>query len=223
MNPVQEGYLRDKRILALIDSRKALDTYQIYALVFKGIKFGLRKTQDRLMKLLKMGHVKRVRPCISAPYIYYINKKPGQLDHIIAVNWIYVWFNHKLRSGDSLTHWSTENGYAGMIRDDAFVGIYNTFTDQYRFWFVELDRSENDFNKKVKNYNKFFAEELYTPYWWALKATFFPKILVVVEDPKRVRHIAKAIEDHNKNSLQFEVKLLEDIRKEIVPVLVKGA
>jgi hypothetical protein len=204
-NQIQRGYCRDKRIVELVEKLKAVDTEQVHAALFRHCQ-GRRKAQERLAKLFKSKHLNRTK---LHQYIYYIGRKPGQIDHLVATNWVYLWLYRQY--GRNLWHWSYEVSY-DFLRCDAFAGIKKL--DENRFIFVELDRSENKFDK-IEKYNRLF-DEIKTKKqscWWKSETRKFPIILVVTESEARMRLIKGLVEKHNVNGLEFQVKLLEEVKK----------
>ncbi|ACV64433.1 hypothetical protein Dtox_3725 [Desulfofarcimen acetoxidans DSM 771] len=211
MNTRQKGYYRDKAILEAIESRKALDTDQITALLFKDLAAGRRKAQERLFKLYKSGRVKRCRVALTEPYCYFTGKKNGRLEHLLALNWVYVWFMAGLKAWEQIHCFSYEANYK-LLQADAFAGIRNTVTGKFKFNFVELDRSQNDFDK-VRKYNRLYQDEGYAGRWWAKLTDRFPTILVTTTSTKRAVHIRQRIENENTAGLEFKLMLLSDIKE----------
>ena len=210
MNLVQKGYCRDKEIIRAIEEHRALDANQITQLFFSNLKYGKRKAQGRLAKMAENKQLKRCRYALNEPYVYYMDKKSGQLDHLVATNWVYVWLTGKLQTWETLYHWSYEVDL-GIIRPDAFCGVKNTITGAISWWFVELDRSENKFDK-VSKYNKYYSERLYQGQWWAKQTKAFPRILVVTDSASRYKTIKELVEEDNTHGLRFDVMMLDSIR-----------
>jgi hypothetical protein len=203
MNQIQQGYYRDKRILEWVEKLKAMDTEQVHSALFRNCR-GRRKAQERLSKLVKERQLSRIK---LHQYIYYSGRKPAQVDHLIATNWVYLWLYRQY--GRNLWHWSYEVAY-DFLRCDAFAGIKKL--DENRFIFVELDRSENKFDK-VQKYNRLYAERTKHSLWWAKETRRFPIIMVVTESESRLRMIKGMVEKHNVNGLEFDVRLLEEVKR----------
>lgn len=214
MNTRQKGSRRDKEILLEIERRQALNTDQIAALFFSGISHGHRKARERLLKLYKGRRVKRCRVALTEPYAYYIDRKHGRLEHLLALNWVYVWFTSGLKPWEQVHCFSYESNF-GLLQADAFVAIKNNVTGHFKFCLVELDRSANDFDK-VRKYNQLYQSEDYAGQWWAELADRFPPVLVVTTSPRRAAHIRERIEKENTNGLEFKVCLLEEISSPIL-------
>ncbi|HBC95084.1 MAG TPA: hypothetical protein DCZ10_19880 [Pelotomaculum sp.] len=81
-----------------IERRRALNTDQVRALFFKELKSGRTKAQEKLLKLSQRGRVKRCRIALTEPYCYYIGPRHGRLEHLLDLNWVYVWFMAGLKT-----------------------------------------------------------------------------------------------------------------------------
>ncbi|NPV45240.1 MAG: hypothetical protein HPY70_14900 [Firmicutes bacterium] len=213
MNKVQRGYYRDKEIVREIEARGALNTEQIACLLFSG-SAALTKCQQRMKKLHDAKRVKRTKIDGTGSYCYFTGKKPGQLEHLISTNWVYIWLIKKLKSWESLWYWQYEMVY-DILRCDAFAGIRNNFTQEAKFYFIELDRSNNTWDKTVK-YNQLYETEKYAGSSWVEHTKVFPIVLCVTENKNRLAVIEQSVRDENKYGLRFEVRLLEDLIKEVV-------
>ena len=214
MNTRRKGCYRDKAILEAIEDRKALDTDQITALLFKDIAQARRKAQERLLKLYKGGRVKRCRTALTEPYCYYTDRKHGRLEHLLALNWVYVWLINGLKAWEQIHCFSYEVNYK-ILQSDAFVGIRNTVTGKFKFYFVELDRSSNDFDK-VSKYNQLYRDGGHGGQWWVKLSERFPGVLVVTTTVKRAAHIGQRIKNENTAGLEFKVMLLSEIKEGLI-------
>lgn len=219
MNKVRLGYHRDKRIVRELEEHKVLNTYQIALLIFEG-KSALRKAQQRLKKLVQDRKIKRIRLALDEPYIYYLQSATGRFKHLLAVNWVYVWVIKNLCSWQQLWCWEYEPNYKG-IRPDAFYGIRNVATGEIKFYFVELDRSHNLWDKTIK-YNTFYQSGNYAELSWAKQAKVFPTILVITTDLGRLKTIQKSVEKENRHKLHFQVMLLDDVVNPLVSMLFEN-
>lgn len=206
----QKGSLRDRQILETVERCQVLNTEQITALIFKGISHGHKKAQARLLKLYKGKRIKRLRYTLTEPYCYYLGRKHGRLEHLLELNWVYVWLVNGLRSWERLEHFYYEYPLK-ILQPDALAGIKNTVTGKTKFTFVELDRSDNDFDK-VEKYNRWYESDGYTSQWWADLTDRFPDILVVTTTARRRARIQERIERENTNGLEFKALLLDEIK-----------
>lgn len=213
MNKVQQGYYRDKKIVREIEARGSLNTEQITAMFFRG-SAGLKKCQQRMKKLYDAKRVKRTKINASGSYCYYIGKRSGRLEHLISTNWVYIWLTKQMKSWESLWYWQYEMAY-DILRCDAFTGIKNSFTGEVKFYFVELDRSNNTWDK-TRKYNQLYETEKYSDSFWVQHAKVFPVILCVTEDKNRLNLIEQSVMEENKHNLRFEVRLLDDLVSEVI-------
>lgn len=209
-NQRARGYYRDKAILEAIDARICLDTLQVMSLYFN-FPQGRRKAQERLLKLYQRKKVSRERTPDGYAYYY---QRPGPLMHTIGVNWVRIWFEKCLKSWEQLTHWNYEQDY-GLLRADGFAAIKNTVTGKHSFHFVEFDRATTPFDK-VEKYCKLYDTEGYRGRWWVNYTDRFPKVLVVTTSPGRMENIKHLIKENNSARIQFDVRLLNDIKKEVL-------
>lgn len=202
-NTHKKGYYRDRSIINAIKHHKVLDTEQIRLLLFSKQKSGLRIAQRRLKKLVDTKKINRARDSIDCQYEYFIGKRPSQNEHILMVNWVYIWILYNLRSWEKLERFDFEQDY-GILRSDAFVFIKNKFTDKNKFLFIEVDMSDNPFDK-VEKYNRLYEEERYSGWWWVKLTDRFPKILIFTN--RKLEIVG------NKNNLEFEIHDLESIKE----------
>ncbi|KJR97933.1 MAG: hypothetical protein VR68_11510 [Peptococcaceae bacterium BRH_c4a] len=214
MSPNQEkGLHRDKEICLLTERLQALDTEQVRVLLFSNQRYGRRKAQERLKALHDRGRLNRWRPAPESPYIYFSGKKHGRLEHLIALNWVYVWMVKSVKSWEEIYRWDYEQDY-GVLQCDAFCVVRNTVTGKLRFWFIELDQAEsrNHFDK-AKKYCDLYNSEGYAGWWWAELTERFPGILTVTTTPSREKIIRGQIEKDNREGLEFEIYLLESLKE----------
>lgn len=204
---------RDKRILQAIEEYAALTTEQVQVLYFHNMQYGQRKAQERLLKMHRAGKINRSR-FAESPYHYYVGERPGMIKHLLATNWTRIWLQNTLPSWERLHSWSYEQDYR-VLRCDGFAAIKNSMTGKFRFVFVELDRGTNAFDKVIK-YNKLYESDKFSHWWWVSLTERFPAILVVTVSETRKRLIESEIEGHNSAGLEFEVRLLDDLREEVM-------
>ncbi|MEW8957832.1 MAG: replication-relaxation family protein [Moorella sp. (in: firmicutes)] len=213
MNNVQKSCYRDNRIVGLVEYCRALNTEQITALIFRDMKAGQRKAQQRLKRLYETKRLKRCRLAPDAPYCYYLDKRNGRIEHLIALNWVYTWLMVTMPSWETPLCWQYEQDYK-ILQTDAFFGARNHVTNKARFLFVELDRDNNPWDKIAK-YNRLYETEGYRGSWWVEYTDKFPAVLCVTESENRMARIKALIEKENVNGLRFEVKLLDSLIKEV--------
>lgn len=209
MNVVAKSSLRDRRILKYLDVLGALTTEQVRFLCFRELKTGERKAQQRLKKLYDLGLVKRLRPSLDSPLVHWTEERPSQLEHVLARNWVYCYLVGKCASWEKVESWNVEEDY-GVLRCDALARIKNYATGKNRFLFVEVDLSENRFDK-VQKYTLLCREGIDS--WWADEAEAFPPVLLVTESSSRLEQIRKCVRQENPLGIRFEVKLLSELRR----------
>lgn len=212
-----KGFCRDNAILAALKEWQVLDSEQLKLLFFKSVS--LRMAQKRLSRLTVLHKVHRQRDYMCQPYYYYLERKPGQINHRLGVNWIRMWLQQSTNSwGDTLYLWQYEPNY-NTVRPDGFVGMKNTFTGKTRFCFIERECDTNPFIK-VKLYNDLYASGSCGGTWWAKQSDRFPAIVVVVESAARMDAVKKLIEKDNKHGLEFKVYLLDQIIRDVKGVSI---
>lgn len=201
---------RDNTILETIERFGVLDTKQIAALITPHLKYGYKVVQRRMLALYKAGRVRRYAPAKNLPYVYYIDRKPKQIEHKIAVIWGYIYVaRHLLRKYEHIAGIKFEDDY-GVLRADGFLTVRNDFTGKLRFYFVEADLSNNPFDK-VQKYNTLYQNGCYITKDWYAEASRFPAILVLTH---RVGAVQRKAEVENRNNLEFIVFSLDyDIDK----------
>jgi len=194
-----------------LESQGALNTEQIQLLLFKdNVPHTARR---RLKKLTDNGKVKRGRLAIDEPYYYYAEKKPGQLEHVLGVSWIYTWVCSSLSNSMQLHSFEREVVHK-TLRPDALICVKGTWTDLLSFFYCEFDIAESghDFSDKVKRYNDFYSSGEYLRMWWVPLAKRFPVIRVVTTG--KVETIILKISKANVNNLEFQVFSLDQIKEE---------
>jgi len=197
MNNHQKGYYRDRHIQETLSEWGCLDIFQLTTLFFPSLKMA----QKRMQRLANKGKVQRSRAELGQPYCYYM-EKPMQLEHRLGVNWMRLWLLSQLKSWERVYSFNYEINY-GPLRPDGLIGIKNTVTGKYRFMFLEFDRAFNKFDKAEK-YEKWFDSDGYVKQWWVKYTERFPTILVVSENPPRV-----------KSKLEFQIMSYEKLKEEM--------
>lgn len=205
----EKGLRRDKEILRLIETLGAVNTEQIDCLLFHN----LRVCQRRLQILAKRKIIKRDRISFSEPFFYFLQRPPGQAEHVLSMAWVFVWVNLKLSSWERLHAFQREMDFKGILRADGFVAIKNTWTGKMTFSFVEMDIGESgNLFRKGALYNELYESEVYLSSWWAKLTNRFPSILVVTTD--NTQKIKARIEEENEHGLEFKVYSLSEVKEE---------
>jgi len=211
INQRQKGSRRDKLILEAIQERQVLDADQVRAIFFR-MEYGQRKAQERLQKLFAAGKVNRDESV--KPFVYYDGERPAQLAHRLGVNWARIWIEQSCSSWEKLHSFSYEQDH-GQLRADGFVAVKNTVSGSIRFLFLELDRGTNVFDK-VGKYCRLYESGKYASWWWVELTERFPPVLIVTTSPARKERILELIKKENSSGLEFRVRLLEEIKKEVL-------
>lgn len=208
----QRGYRRDRAIVELLESCGALDTDQIHLLLFQDVS--KRVTQRRLKTLREKKLVKADRLTVGEPSFYYLGKRPGQVDHTLALNWVYTWTIRNLRSWEKLHSFSREIDYK-ILRSDGFIAIQNLVASTWDFSFIEMDIAEsgNAFDK-VEKYTALYDTDGYYGSWWQPLAQKFPRIILVTTNIKRYHLIKEKVRVHNIRNLRFSVYTLDQVKEE---------
>lgn len=203
----KKGSQRDKELLRLIESQGCMNTDQIRLLMFRCVS--KQVCNRRLLKLTEKGLLKRDRYSINEPFFYYLDKRPGQVEHVLGVSWVYVWVNLKLNSWEKLHSFEREITFK-ILRSDGLVSIKNNVTKELRFMFIEMDIAEsgNKF-KKSELYNKLYSTEGYKGTWWSSLLKRFPQVVVVTTD-----NVKKIQERIGSSEIEFRVYSLETIKEE---------
>lgn len=76
---------RDKKIIELIADLKVVDVFVIDSILFKNTKTS-RVAQRRLQNLYEFNRIKRWRMNQISNYIYYLGKKPINIEHSILMS-----------------------------------------------------------------------------------------------------------------------------------------
>lgn len=210
MNCVLYGRHRDERIIDLIKQGKAFTRAQIQVLMFSKIKEGKRRCQHRLSVLAEQQRIKKWPRSKLEPTIYYTDRKPKHIDHILLINDVYVslmtqkhsWFHIEF-------YWSYP--VFDILIADALIIIY-TKQDRKgkKVFFLEVERHPSKRFDKPEKYLKAFNRKWTNEIWSRIeqrngKDTFiFPSILIVTEEELEV-----------KSELNFIISTPERIKKDI--------
>ena len=212
MNNHQKGYRRVREIVEAVDRCGVLDAVQIELLIYGGrSESNKRQAQRKLQKLHKLRRLNRGRVAVSQPYHYYTGKAPGQPEHRLATNWIYLWMLKNLKNWETLHSFDYEPDYK-LLRADALASVKNKVTGKFLFYFIEADLSHNPFDK-VKKYNDLYASERYAGSWWVNLADRFPAVIVATESESRLKAIQKAVDEENVHGLEFRAYLLDHLKE----------
>ena len=206
----KKGYLRANEIAKAVETQGALNSDQLRLLFFQDVS--VQMACRVLSKMVEKKLLKRDRLSMSEPYFYYVNKRPGQVEHVLAVSWVYVWLRMNLRSWEKMHSFERETTNYRVLRPDGFVAIKNVWENKFRFCFIEMNIAESG-NKfeKVAKYNTLYASEGYYGSWWVPLSDRFPPVIVVTTG--REQQIRECIKAENTNNLEFQVFTLDQIKE----------
>lgn len=154
---------RDKKIMEFVQGCPA-DSDTICKLFFQG----KRTCNERLRKLADYGYLKRFRKNVTENYVYYIKRKPIQIEHCNYVSKAYAWIKEQ---GYQVEKFKREV-LMENIRMDMLCQIHDTVERGYLI--VEVELSNNNINKKIMKYEDFYLCRMYKKYFDTM-----PKILYV--------------------------------------------
>lgn len=169
-----------------------------------------------LRELVKKNKIFKGPRSIEQPSYYWIDEDPGQPNHVIGVNWVWIWFERwkKYEAGDTIETFQYEpTEYLPYVRPDSFVTVRNAPKKCRIFYFTEFQawESGHGFNKPQK-YNDLYeaikAKKISYP--WLKETNGFPQVVVITTGP--LDTIRKLIAKHNPNGLEFKVYTLEAIK-----------
>lgn len=160
---------RDHRIIRFISSFSCVTTSQLHKLFFPDVS--VRRCQQRLNELTR-GKLNRTRSVVSSDYIYYINDKPSQVEHMLTRVDAYIDLSTNYRLSEFVPEYSLCD-----LRADAYFEIWrNGYTYPY---FLEVQRSP------YFRQNKY--EKVYNGGAWLDKWEEFPPVIVVSDNKIRYR------------------------------------
>jgi DNA-binding Lrp family transcriptional regulator len=148
-------------VLRFIEDFHVATTQHIHELAFSDVT--LRRCQQRLTRLVAQKRIKRYRDYVSQDYLYYVGKKPNQVEHdLLRVN-VFM----KLRQYD-LQEFTPEFAYE-KLRSDAYAEILSN--DCVSAWFIEIQLSTG--------FNQEKYEALHRRLDWREEWQEFPSVLIV--------------------------------------------
>jgi hypothetical protein len=152
--------------------------------------------------------LRRWQPDKCSPCVYFTSdRRPAQAEHFRDTNWAYVWLTQRMTSSDQWVIW--EKPDYGYLQPDALGVMYCRLPNEHRAWFVELDRSDNRWDKCAK-YSRLHDER--EGQWWH-KYVDFPTILVVTFSQERANRISEIIAVESMG-VNYRLMQLDDVRKE---------
>ena len=165
---------RDKRILDLVEQLKVVDVFTVDNILFKNTKCN-RVCQRRLTTLSEFKRIKRWRPNQISSYIYYLGRKPGNIDHALLVSH-FVAYIHKL-GGEVVKlkrEWLIHEG----IRVDLFIA-YKLNNKNY-IAIVEAENTKS-FDSKYEKLEEYYLSNSYKELFPTM-----PKIICITDKPFKI-------------------------------------
>jgi hypothetical protein len=217
LSNVKKGSKRDSDIIETIEICGVVNTDQLTELFFK-FPSGKRKCQARMKMLYDKGLVKKIRLSLDSSTIYYQGKLPGQIEHSLALTWVYVWMMRK--QGEKILSWETEELKEFGVRVDALCSTEILMTREIRWYFIEFDRgsvSRHDFIK-ISNFDELYLKEGFAGSKLMRQLSDplrFPKVIIVSDSVRNVQKIRKLISE-SKTKVRYEAYLLNSIKEGLV-------
>lgn len=190
------GARRDAELVGLVDYLKALSREQLQALVFGTGAYAEWKAQERLRVLTRRGELHRGRCSVTDSYVYWRGRWPGNLDHLVLANWIYVLARPE--------EWHAEYSLGAIVADAFFI-------EDGAPHFLECHRSVNrsSFAAKVEGYVDYYESLAWDTEDWPTPRRF-AKLVVLTDAPEVVR---RAIGAKDRVGLRWAIVTPDDIKQ----------
>jgi hypothetical protein len=144
-------------MLRFIEDFHLARTRDLWQLAFSDTT--IRRCQQRLTALVKQKKIKRFRGYASQDYLYYIDKRPDQIEHDLLRIDVFM----RLRNYD-LQDFRPEFTY-GHLRSDGYFELGDVA------WFLEIQLSTGNVQEKY--------EALHRRLDWRQEWEVFPSVLIV--------------------------------------------
>lgn len=145
---------RDKQILELTEQLKVVDVFVIDTMLFKNTKTN-RVAQRRLTNLYEFKRIKRWRMNQISPYIYYLGKRPANIEHSLLMSYFIA---HLDKLGADIKKIKREWLITEGIRVDLFVAYI--LNDKNYISIVEIENSKS-FQEKYEKLEEYFLSNKY--------------------------------------------------------------
>ena len=166
---------RDREIIQAVTTLKALTSTQIERLFYSS-----QQAQAlRCKKLVDHKKLKRIRKDNWSPYLYYLGKKPKQIQSILATSEFYT---RCITSGLNVTYIEREKPF--ILGDGRFTLIPDAVIT------IEKDGVEYEFFIEVDNTKELSTAKYYKAY---KEYGFLPPPIISISDRRR-RDIFKELE-----------------------------
>lgn len=174
-------------------------------------------------KRKRIPRIKRDQLSISQPYFYWSadKKRPGQIEHRIGINWLYVWFSTWAeRTGAELKFKREPKEYEPIVRPDAFVSLRSTTKTHLFFGEFHRHESGNEFDKLTK-YTTLFrniidlkAQGIRPYHWVELRDQKIPTLTVITTGPKKT--LLDRLINQNPLGIPYELLTLDELKERCV-------
>lgn len=162
---------RDKKIIELVEQLKVVDVFVVDTMLFKNTKTN-RVAQRRLTSLYEFKRLKRWRMNQISPYIYYLGKKPANIEHSLLVSHFIA---HLDKLGADIKkikrEWLISNG----IKIDLFAA-YELNNKNY-ISIVEVENTKS-FQAKYEKLEQYYLTEGYKELFPTM-----PKVICISDKP----------------------------------------
>lgn len=165
---------RDKRILDLVEQLKVVDVFTVDNILFKNTKCN-RVCQRRLTTLSEFKRIKRWRPNQISSYIYYLGRKPGNIDHALLVSHFVAYIN---KLGGEVVKLKREWLIHEGIRVDLFIA-YKLNNKNY-IAIVEAENTKS-FDSKYEKLEEYYLSNSYKELFPTM-----PKIICITDKPFKI-------------------------------------
>lgn len=159
---------RDRKIVRFVEDFGIASTSQLFTLFFDGLH--INNCHLRLRLLTQRGQLKRERAGIDKDYIYYIDKKPAQVEHHLLRADFYIKARDKLKLLEFIPEYEFKDA-----RADAYFEFERGDIDIGCFLEIQLSAGFNQ-----SKYEKYFASGEWHDFW-----TGFPPVIVATD--RRIR------------------------------------
>lgn len=215
----QVGSQRLREIKDSLETYQALTVEQVVVMHFRGLKYGGNKARERLQKLSQTyKSVQKEVLDTSGKLYYFYERRPlhNSADHVINRNWGFIYLLRGRKDFQKVVDLDTEYDL-DVLRADGFVGLFNTFTGDTDYWFIESDKasSKNKFEKIIK-YTQYYKTGKYKLEHWHKKTKRFPGVLIVTDTSQKAIKILELIEKQNTEGIRFKVLTVEEIKEQIM-------
>ena len=168
---------RDKNVIYAIESFKVMNTEQIKELFFKDVSG--KRCRERLRILTeKYKLIKRERTHIGQSYVYYDERKPKQLEHMLKRVDFFIEINKRSK----VDYYTNELAIAN-IRADMYIETF--YKDELKSFLVEVQCTNQPNIKKYEN--------LYHSMEWKTYFNEFPTIIIISHQKPRIKSRLKFI------------------------------